>query len=429
MADRDFSDDRRLPSFRHLRVFEAVARCGNLSRAAAETNMSQPAVTQAVSKIEKWVDARLFERNRTGTFLTEEGRIFRSCIQRLFEQIETALEQSLLRDTPKEVVRSAIARLKTSQIDVLAAVARSSSFEDAALALGLSRTAVQRTARELELTLGRELYQRTPHGLVANAAAKSLATALQRACQTLREGLQDVSAARRKSDFRIFVGVQPLAPVALIASAVNRLLAEHPGAQVKIVEGLYRHLLQELRSGRIDMIFGPLKRPHLMDDIAEEALYQTPYCVAARQGHPLSKRLSVTLRDLLDVDWIVPGAGTKRRKAFDKLFESEGSRPTSCIDAASISAQIAILASSDRVTLLTPIELALEPQMAGLVALPMQPRIKRPADGLTLRANWRPTPVQLCFIEHLRSCIRDLNLPTPVEGLDRVELSPLQHAG
>jgi hypothetical protein len=103
--------------------------------------MSQPAVTQAVMKIEAWTGFKLFIRSQTGTFLTDEGRIFLACIQRLFAQIESVLEGGILRGATKEAVRTTVSRLKASHIKVLAAVAASSSFEDAALLFGLSRTA------------------------------------------------------------------------------------------------------------------------------------------------------------------------------------------------------------------------------------------------------------------------------------------------
>ena len=402
------ADPFELPSLRHLRVVEAVGRCNNLSRAATEVHMSQPAVTQAVTKIESFVGSQLFIRNQTGTYLTEEGRVFLQCIQRLFRDIEHALGSSALQAASKHSVKTMTLRLKSSHIRVLGAVAGSSSFEDAALMLGLSRTAVQRTARDLELIVGAELYNRTPHGLVANAAASRLATGLQRACQVFREGLDEVALQHGKGMSRLFIGAQPLASISILAAAINRVLGIHPGAQVRIVEGSYQFLLQELRSGSIDLMFGALKRPHAIDDVIEEALFEEPYCVAARRGHPLSRRATLTTRELAKLDWVLPGAGTQRRRAFDQLFRKEVSPPTSYIDAATVSAQVALLSSSDRVTLLTPHELASDPRLSGLVALPFEIPIPRTADGVTVRSDWKPSPVQLCFLEHLRNRIREL---------------------
>lgn len=422
------SDPLELPSFRHLRVFEAVARCNNFSRAAAEVHMSQPAVTQAVMKIEAWAGCRFFYRNQTGTVLTDEGCIFVACIRQLFAQIEAALAGGIMRGVSKAAVHKTVSRLKSTHIRVLAAVAESSSFEGAAVSLGMSRTALQRTARGLELILGSELYERTPHGLATNAAARAFAISLQRFCRMLQEGLDEIAALRCKSSLRIFIGAQPLASISLLATAINSALSAHPGAQVRIVEGTYSFLLQELHSGRLDVMFGALKLPKAIDDLVEEALFEEPYCVAARRGHPLSTKAAVTVGDLLTVDWVLPGAGSQRRRAFDQLFSNEARRPTSCIDATTVSAQLAILESSDRVTLLTPLELASEPRLSGLVALPFDIPVSRSADGLTMRSGWRPSPFQADVLQRLRDdiCRRGLALCSSRSRLD--ETVELRHA-
>ena len=424
MNDRQVFDRLRLPSFRHLRVFQAVASCSNLSRAATEMNMSQPAVTQAMARIEEWVGATLFQRSSKGTYLTREGKIFYDCVNRLFERIVDVLETTVLRDSPKKVVRLAASRLKSSHINVLAVVAGSYSFEDAALALGISRTTVQRTARELEAILGRQLYARGPQGIAVTNDTRELARSLQRTCQELREEMSEVTLQRDKSALRIFIGAQPLASRALLAGTINGVLAQYPDARIRIIEGSYQFLLQELRSGHLDVMFGGLQRPPRINDVAEEPLFEEPYCVVARAGHPLSSRKLVRVADLLDVDWVLPGVGTQRRQAFEHLFASAGRYPNCSVETTSVTAQIAILAASDRVTLLTRTELALEPQMGGFIILPLETPIARTADGLTMRSDWKPTPVQACFIDQLRACVRKfgLTIASP-KGCSKVRVS------
>src|SRR5215472_5730771 len=56
-----------------LRPFLAVARHGNLSAAARELAVSQPALTKSVRKLEQQVGVPLFERRARGMALTRSG--------------------------------------------------------------------------------------------------------------------------------------------------------------------------------------------------------------------------------------------------------------------------------------------------------------------------------------------------------------------
>ena len=57
-----------------LRPFLAVARAGNLSAAARELALSQPALTKSVRKLEQQFGVTLFDRTARYPTLTEDGR-------------------------------------------------------------------------------------------------------------------------------------------------------------------------------------------------------------------------------------------------------------------------------------------------------------------------------------------------------------------
>lgn len=67
------------------KIFYEVAKSGNISKAAKELYISQPAISKAISKLEDSLDASLFTRNSRGVQLTEEGRI-------LFDYTRTAFD-------------------------------------------------------------------------------------------------------------------------------------------------------------------------------------------------------------------------------------------------------------------------------------------------------------------------------------------------
>ena len=64
-------------TLRHLRIFEAVARHGAISRAAAELHLTQPAVSMQMKQLEEQIGLPLVEQIGRRTCLTEAGQLLR----------------------------------------------------------------------------------------------------------------------------------------------------------------------------------------------------------------------------------------------------------------------------------------------------------------------------------------------------------------
>ncbi len=82
-----------------LRVFLTVASERSFSRAAAKLHRTQPAVSQAIRRLEDEVGERLFDRSSKDGTLTEAGRVLRDYaerLQRLSEEAQLSVRQ--LRD-------------------------------------------------------------------------------------------------------------------------------------------------------------------------------------------------------------------------------------------------------------------------------------------------------------------------------------------
>ena len=60
---------------RNLRAFLAVARSGNLTAAADQIGLTQPALTKTIRRVELEFGARLFERTSRGMVMTEAGQL------------------------------------------------------------------------------------------------------------------------------------------------------------------------------------------------------------------------------------------------------------------------------------------------------------------------------------------------------------------
>lgn len=71
------------------RIFYEVARCGNISRAAKELYISQPAISKAIGKLEESLGTRLFLRNSRGVQLTPEGNVLFQHVAAAFDSLSS----------------------------------------------------------------------------------------------------------------------------------------------------------------------------------------------------------------------------------------------------------------------------------------------------------------------------------------------------
>ena len=67
------------------RIFYAVANTGNISKAAKELYISQPAISKSIQKLEDSIGVKLFHRSSRGVTLTSEGELLYAHVKSAFE--------------------------------------------------------------------------------------------------------------------------------------------------------------------------------------------------------------------------------------------------------------------------------------------------------------------------------------------------------
>ena len=66
-------------------IFYTVANAGNISKAAKELYISQPAISKSIQKLEESVNCKLFARSSRGVVLTDEGQLLFNHVSEAFE--------------------------------------------------------------------------------------------------------------------------------------------------------------------------------------------------------------------------------------------------------------------------------------------------------------------------------------------------------
>ena len=396
-------------SFRQLKLFESIGRVNSVRKASDECNLSQPAVTQALAKLEQQAGFVLVDRRASGSYLNEFGTLFHARVCRCFAKVEEAMVELGIAGGAVGA-RLAARRLSRSQVRGLLAMVDHQSLDRAAQAIGLSPASLQRATRDLEANLRKPLFYRAASGIIVDPQAAEFGRRMKLALQEVEWGIKDMEAAEGSHQSGIVVGAMPFGGSVLLASALDELIQAYPAAQLRIVNESAPVLLRSLQSGDVDLVVGLLPstpRPNLVT----EALAKTPYSIVAQRGHPLLRKGRVTIEELLAYDWIVGTNGSSRRACFDRMFDGH-STPKAPIATCALPVIRHLLKGSNRLTLMTSYELRYEGD--GLAALEFGQIAPVPEMGITMREGWLPTRLHRDFMEMLRHRAAALTTPAPL---------------
>ncbi|MDZ4307645.1 LysR substrate-binding domain-containing protein [Allopontixanthobacter sp.] len=367
-------------NLRHLRAIVEISRCGSISGAATAVNLTQPAITQALAKLESGIGQPLFVRRADGMSPTPAAEL-------LVSRAEAALNHI------------ASSRVTMAQLRALVALADAGSYAGASAATALSQPSLHRAVGDLSLALRRELVTRRGKGIALTDAGRNLARRFRLALAELTAAISELHALQGRETGRLAIGAMPLSRARLLPAAVSAFHRLYPDVHISIVEGAFHELVEPLRDGALDLIIGAVRDPAPGPDLDQTVLFEDRPVVLARHGHPMQ---GSDVRRLAQYPWIVPSPGTPLRGQWERIFCEAGiAAPRVPIECGSVITIRQILMDSDFLTLLSPDQVAVELEAGWLRRICDAPPGLVRRIGLTTRANWRPTARQASFMELL----------------------------
>ena len=379
-------------NLRHLRVFSAVVETGSITRAAERALISQPAVTQAVAKLELLAGQPLLQRTPQAIFANPAGKILANRINRAFALLDPALAEL----SPRLVLTATAA-----QLQALIATRETENFTLAARRMGLAQPTVHRAVSQLELEAGRPLFERMAHGMSATRPAQALAQAARLAFAELTQAEADLAELSGREVGRIVVGAMPLSRSYLLPRAIALFRKHRATLPIKALDGPYDDLMAGLRRGDVDFLIGALRDPPPIGDIVQERLFDDGLLFVARKDHPILATPGLGLADLFAYPIVVATEGTPTRRAFDVLSATYGPAP-SLVETGSMILMRELLRLSDHLGCISQLQIEAEIGLGALVPVPVDLADTRRPIGLTFRADWQPTRAQADFLEDLR---------------------------
>ncbi len=371
-----------IPNIRHMAAFVAVVEEGSLTRASRSVNLTQPALTQAIARLEAEIGCVLFDRTNAGMIATEPAHLLAPWAARALRRIGSG-------------------RVTGSQIRAFLAVVRSGSYPGGSDNSGLSPASLHRAIADLSIALGQRLVERRGRQLIVTEAGRRRQRDFGLALADLRNGFDEVSRWLGKKAGRIVIGAMPLSRANWLPATILRYARANPEVDLVIIEGSHAELVGPLRDGEIDLLLGALRDSPGSDDLNQRAVFEDRPKLIMRAGHPLSREETRLRSELVRYPWILPAAETPLRGYWNQMMRTLGHEPPHVsIECGSVLATRQLLVGSDAITLLSPEQLALEIDAGVLLALDPPVGVVRTI-GITTREDWLPTVPQSAFISML----------------------------
>lgn len=369
-------------NLRHLAAVAEIARLGTINAAAGAVNLTQPAITQALGRLEEQLGVPLFERRHDGMVPTAAAAL-------LVPRIEAALGH----------ISSRLVTM--ARMRALLALADTGSYAGASLQTGLSLPSLHRAVNDLALSMRKVLVQRRGKGLALTEAGAQLARSFRLARVELQTGISEIEALKGHETRAIAIGAMPLSRARILPAAVTRFQRRHPQVRLSIAEGSRSELVEPLRNGALDLMIGALREPLVEADLVQHPLFDDLPAVIGRKGHPLAGARPDAAA-LAGYPWTVPASGVPLRESFMRFFADAGVPPPRVpIESGSVMMIRQILIDSDFLTMLSPDQVRVELEAGWLEQIsPLSAELGRTI-GVTTRRSWRPTEVQQEFLDDL----------------------------
>ena len=384
-------------NIRHLDALSVIARAGSMSNAAEQVSLTQPALAQAVGKLERNLEIRLFERRAAGMRPTATGIAWIIRTERALRYLTQGVR--LVRRSARLAPLAHIERrVSMVQLRALVAVEHCSSYAAAAEQIGLSQPAVYRAVQELQDTLGAELLVRAGRAVRPTDLASRFVRFARLMLAELRTGLDEIAAGKHGVG-HISIGTLPMARAVFLPDLLTRFAHEHPGASVEVREAPYSELLMALRHGDIDLVIGgALRHPAPANDVEQEGLFDDELFIVGNSAHPLRRKKVVTIQDLLAYPWAVPALGVPMRLNWETLFRTHGVEPpTPRIECGSVLVTRGLMLKGEWLTLMSLDQFLFERQVGALAEIPIEGGVLRRRMAMIRRRDWRPTSMQERF--------------------------------
>lgn len=224
----------------------------------------------------------------------------------------------------RSIERILTSQVKLRQLLVLEVVADCGAVSRAAERLSISQPAVSKTIRELEETLGEQLFERGVKGVSPTLFGSHVIRYAKSMHAELKRTAEELTVLKERGVRPLSVGSYMVALPSLLPRALSIYLEMEGAVQVSVVTGSKEELMRGLRDGDLELVVGRMAEPTLNDDLRQIPLYFEPIVMVVGAGNALARQPLVKPKDLENQEWVLPPPDSVARTPILMFLAREG---------------------------------------------------------------------------------------------------------
>jgi len=215
--------------------------------------------------------------------------------------------------------------MEMQQLRYFLAVVKHGNFRRASEELNITQSTLSRSIKKLEESLGAQLLERGPKGVIATIFGETLQRHAQVVIQETYRASDEIRAIQGLVKGQVRIGITPNYGRYVIPNVLASIRAELPEIDVSVTSAFYDDLMARLRRAELDFVFGMFSLSPSEPDLSFKGLLLNYSYVYARRDHPLANKKKVTLDQLSQHSWVMPDdSGVE--EFLKKYFHNNGHR-------------------------------------------------------------------------------------------------------
>lgn len=284
------------------------------------------------------------------------------------------------------------------QLEYFVRVAELGSFTRAAGVLNIAQPALSRQVRLLEVELRQNLLLRNGRGVTTTEAGKLLLEHGRGILHQVESAREDLGRVRGALAGRVAVGLPPSIARMMTVPLTREFRKRLPNAALSISEGLTMSMLEDMKTGRLDiaLLYNPSPSPELDTlPLFEEELF----LIGPRESRSKTKPAPVTLKEASALPLVIPSRPNAIRMLVETEMAGIGCKPAISLEIDGVAAILDLVADGAGHAILPQYALATSTHPEAYEARPI---VKPKLSGkltLATSANRTTTMTQQAMVE------------------------------